>query len=161
MVYNQHQHGTRLQKVFLFLLTCLVQSTYFALISRPQISNLRSQNQASESKQLCVTRFFFFNYYLATSTTDWAEIFTGLLFYAYVEIDQLNSSLWQLPIVSTVFKKEVHVNKHVPVSLVLHKLLGIVFSQSFWCKFYLLKMNASLKIWLWLEAQYQNHSLSK
>ena len=28
---------------------------------------------------------FFFHYYLATSTTNWAQIFTGLLFNAYVE----------------------------------------------------------------------------
>ena len=43
----------------------------------------------------------FFHYYLATSTTDWAQIFTGLLFYAYVGIHQL----WRLvPIVSSVFK---------------------------------------------------------
>ena len=30
--------------------------------------------------------WFFFHYYLATSTTNWAQIFTGLLFYAYVAI---------------------------------------------------------------------------
>ena len=35
---------------------------------------------------------FFFHYYLATSMTDWAQIFTGLLFYVYVEIHQL----WRL-----------------------------------------------------------------
>ena len=48
---------------------------------------------------------FFFHYNLATSTTNWAQIFTGLLFYAYVEIHQVGC-LWQLPIVSTVLKTE-------------------------------------------------------
>ena len=43
---------------------------------------------------------FFFHYYLANSMTDWAEIITGLLFCAYVEIQQL-------PIVSTVFKQNL------------------------------------------------------
>ena len=32
---------------------------------------------------------FFFHYYLATSMTDWDKIFTGLLFYAYIEIHQV------------------------------------------------------------------------
>ena len=41
---------------------------------------------------LCDKGVFFFHYYLATSMTDWAQIFTGLLFYAYVEIHQL----WRL-----------------------------------------------------------------
>ena len=46
----------------------------------------------------------FFHYYLGTSTTDWVQIFTGLLLYAYVEILQVKrAGLWQLPIVSTVF----------------------------------------------------------
>ena len=35
---------------------------------------------------------FFFHYYLASSMTDWAQTFTGLLFHAYVEIHQL----WRL-----------------------------------------------------------------
>ena len=36
--------------------------------------------------------------------SDWVQIFTCLLFYAYVEIHQLwRLSLWQLPIVSTAF----------------------------------------------------------
>ena len=48
---------------------------------------------------------FFFHYYLATWTTNWAQIFTGLLLYAYVEIHQVRriNGLWQLPIVSSVF----------------------------------------------------------
>ena len=37
--------------------------------------------------------------------TNWTQIFTGLLFYAYVEIHQLKASLWQLAIVSTAFNK--------------------------------------------------------
>ena len=32
---------------------------------------------------------FFFHYYLPTLITDWAQIFTGLLFYAYVEIHKV------------------------------------------------------------------------
>ena len=51
---------------------------------------------------------FFFHYYLATSSTVWAQICTGLsclLLYAYFEIHQVRRlSLWQLPIVSSVFK---------------------------------------------------------
>ena len=48
-----------------------------------------SRNQASERTQLRVTMCFFFHYYLATSTTNWAQIFTGLVFYAYVKIHQV------------------------------------------------------------------------
>ena len=37
--------------------------------------------------------------------TDWAQIFTCLLFYAYVEIHQVRRLVFDiLPIVSTVFK---------------------------------------------------------
>ena len=32
---------------------------------------------------------FFFHYYLANLTTNWAKILTGLLFYAYVEIHKV------------------------------------------------------------------------
>ena len=32
---------------------------------------------------------FFYLYFLATSTTNWALIFTGVLFYAYVETHQM------------------------------------------------------------------------
>ena len=32
---------------------------------------------------------FFFHFYLATSSTNWAQIFTGFLFYANVEINQV------------------------------------------------------------------------
>ena len=39
--------------------------------------------------------------------TDLAKIFTGLLFYAYVEdTPTVEASPWQLPIVSTVFNNE-------------------------------------------------------
>ena len=48
-------------------------------------------------------RCFVFHYYLATSTTNWALMFTGLLFYAYVETQSEKTGLWQLPIVSSVF----------------------------------------------------------
>ena len=40
-----------------------------------------SRNQASESTQLRVTMLFLF---IITSTTNWAQIFTGLLFYALI-----------------------------------------------------------------------------
>ena len=38
---------------------------------------------------LCEKRVFFFHHYLANSTTNWAQIFTGLLFYVYVEIHKV------------------------------------------------------------------------
>ena len=52
------------------------------------------------------TFFCFFHYYLATSTTDWAQIFTVWLFYAFLCWDTISvkTSLWQLPIVASVFK---------------------------------------------------------
>ena len=57
------------------------------MVSRPQ---LRSQVQASESTQLVRQGCLFLPcYYLATSTTNWVPILTGLLFYAYVGIHQL------------------------------------------------------------------------
>ena len=37
----------------------------------------------------CDKDVFFFHSYLATPTTNWAQIFTGLLFCAYVEIHQV------------------------------------------------------------------------
>ena len=36
--------------------------------------------------------------------TDWAQIFTGLLFYVCWDTPSEKTGLWQLPIVSTVFK---------------------------------------------------------
>ena len=55
---------------------------------------MRSRNQASESTQLRVTRvrqwcFFFHINISQLLSTDWAQIFTGLLFYAYVEKHQV------------------------------------------------------------------------
>ena len=50
---------------------------------------------------------FFFCYYLATSTTNWVQILTGLLFYACVDNGwdtPCKTGLWQLPIASNVFK---------------------------------------------------------
>ena len=35
--------------------------------------------------------YFFFHYYLATTMTDWAQIFTVFLFTAYVEIHQVRT----------------------------------------------------------------------
>ena len=46
---------------------------------------------------------FFFHYYLATSTTDWAQIFTGFFLCTCWNTPTVKTSLWQLPIVSTVF----------------------------------------------------------
>ena len=48
---------------------------------------------------------FFFHYYLAILTTDWAQIFTGLLFYVCWDTPSEKTGLWQLPIVSTAFKR--------------------------------------------------------
>ena len=48
--------------------------------------------------------FFFFHSYLATQTTNQAQIFTGFVFYAYVELTPSETTgLWHLPIVSTAF----------------------------------------------------------
>ena len=44
---------------------------------------------------------FFFHYYRATSTTDWAQIFTGFLFYAYVEVHQVR----RLPICASILQR--------------------------------------------------------
>ena len=44
-----------------------------------------------------------FHYYLASSMTDWAQIFTDSLFYAYVGINQVNTGLRQLPKLSSAF----------------------------------------------------------
>ena len=38
---------------------------------------------------MCTRVLFFCHYYLATSIPDWAQILAGLLFYAYVEIQQV------------------------------------------------------------------------
>ena len=43
----------------------------------------------------------FFHSYLALSTTNWAQIFTGLLIYAYDEIHRVRS-LWSLIITNSV-----------------------------------------------------------
>jgi hypothetical protein len=43
----------------------------------------------------CDKGVFFFHYYLATSTTNWAQIFTGLLFYACLDTPGENTGLWQ------------------------------------------------------------------
>ena len=37
-----------------------------------------------------------FHYYLATSKTNWAQIFIGLLFYAYVEIHQVRRLVFDI-----------------------------------------------------------------
>ena len=72
--------------------------------------DLRFRNWGLEINHLNAHNFvwqglFFFHYYITTLMTDWAQIFTGLLFYAYVEIHTptVKASLWQLPIVSTAF----------------------------------------------------------
>ena len=47
---------------------------------------------------------FSFHYSLATSTTNWVQIFTGLLFYACWDTPSEKTGLWQLPKVSSVLK---------------------------------------------------------
>ena len=51
---------------------------------------------------------FFFHYFLASSMTNWVNLFTYLLIYGYVEIhwSSENIGLWQLPKVSRAFKRE-------------------------------------------------------
>ena len=63
----------------------VILNEIFELNSRPQP---RSWNQASESTQLVRPWCFIIHYYFATSRTNWVQICTGLLFYAY-EIHQL------------------------------------------------------------------------
>ena len=53
------------------------------LISRPQNYIFRSRNQATENTQLWV---FFLSLLSWNNMTSWAQVFTGFLFYAYVEI---------------------------------------------------------------------------
>ena len=48
--------------------------------------------------------FFFFHYYLATLAINWVQIFTCLLFCACWDTPSEKTGLWQLPIVSSVFK---------------------------------------------------------
>ena len=72
---------------------------------------------------------FFFHYYLATSTTDWYQIFTGLLFYACWDTPTVKASFWQLPIVSTVFNissSNQNYSKLYPVSFL--KVIGLFFN---------------------------------
>ena len=69
----------------------------YQLYSKIWFRDLRFRIWDLEIKHLKAHNFvwqgcFFFHYYLATSKTVWAQIFTGLLFYAYVETHQL----WRL-----------------------------------------------------------------
>ena len=75
------------------------------MISRPQIKKLRSRNQASGSTQLRVTRMFFLSL---------SRIFDDHLssnFHRFVilcicwDTPSEKTGLWQLPIVSNVFKE--------------------------------------------------------
>ena len=54
----------------------------------------------------------FFHYYLATSTSDWAQIFTGLLYCALLLrcAKSEKTGLWQLPKVSSVFNEKQILN---------------------------------------------------
>ena len=75
-----------------------------------------------EIKQLKAHKFvwqecFFYLYFLATSTTNWALIFTGVLFYAYVETHQMrrlvfDNYLLKCPL-STVFQSGILSNWHI------------------------------------------------
>ena len=71
--------------------------------------DLRTRFWGLEIKHLIAHNFvwqgcIFFHYYLATSTTNWAKICTGLLFYACWDTPSENTGLWQLLIMSSVFK---------------------------------------------------------
>ena len=75
------------------------------MISRPTDLILRSPIQSCMSTQLCVTWVLFFHYYLAISTTNWVQVcyFMHMLRYTKWELEK--TGLWQLPMVSTVFKR--------------------------------------------------------
>ena len=49
---------------------------------------------ATQSTQLVRLGCFFFHYSLATLTTKWVQTFTALLLYAYVEIQQVRSRVF-------------------------------------------------------------------
>ena len=81
----------------------LVDQSYKAVI----YVNVKKRDIAKQ-RQSFLWCFFFFKYFLATSMTNWALIFTGLLFYAYVGIHHggtpsENAGLWQLPNLSSAF----------------------------------------------------------
>ena len=68
---------------------------------------MRSWNQASESIQVRATRVLFSHYYLVTSTTNWAHIFTDLLLCAFVDLRYTKWEDWSLTTtnkVSSAFK---------------------------------------------------------
>ena len=54
---------------------------------------------------------FFLHFYLATSNTDWAQISQVCYFMHCQDTPSKKTSLWQLPIVSCVFKKQLIRNK--------------------------------------------------
>ena len=87
--------------------------------------------------------FFFFHYYLATSTTDWVQMFTCLLFYAYVKIQ------------SSVFKGRdnrltdyIHIQSSERAKLILftipHHPYQCAFPSNLWNHKWLLYMHGNL-----------------
>ena len=73
---------------------------------------------------------FFFHSYLATSTTNWAQI-SQVCYFMHVEIHQERRiGLWQLPIVSSVFKETWPVEK----SIMHWSLLFIIWTNTAKCK---------------------------
>ena len=91
-------------EIIIRLKTYLVTINGEPLIS---VKNCGKQlHQASEGTQnSCDRGVLFFHYYLAASTTTWAQIVTGLLLYTLCwNTPGDKTGLWQLPIASIVFK---------------------------------------------------------
>ena len=77
--------------------------TFHSIIKRLQAWSLFTRHL--KAHKLVQQGCFFFHYSLATSMTNWALIFTGVLFYAYVDIHQVRIQvycLWHLPNMSMV-----------------------------------------------------------
>ena len=67
----------------------------------PEIKHLKTHNFLWQG---C----FFFHYYIATSTINWVQIFTGYFCLCICwDTPSEETSLWQLPIVSTAFKYNI------------------------------------------------------
>ena len=85
-----------------------------------------------EHKTSCDDKgIFYFHYYLANSTTNWVQIFTGFLFYAYIyyaEIHQLRK-----PVFVTYQRCPVSLKVWPPLVIIQNLLFGNEHAlQSFW-----------------------------
>ena len=91
------------------------------IIWGPEIKHLKAHNFVWRG---C----FFFHSSIATSTTNWVQIFTGLLFYAYVEIHQVRRLVFdiyqQCPVSLNMFPKIL--KTHVTNSLQLAPITVII-----------------------------------